>query len=105
MLWPLPSSLFSIQPLSLCFLALVFKVQLKHVFLRDPFPTLAVDVVEIDLASAVGITVSSLVDGAAAQVAGFLYGQVIAKAAVDDTVGVHGTRTNCEQVSAHAVAL
>lgn len=103
--WPLPSSLFSSQPIPLCFLALVFKVQLKHIFLRDPFPALAVDAVEVDLASAVGVAVGSLVDGAAAQVAGFLYGHVVAKAAVDDTVGVHWPRTDCKQVSAHAVAL
>lgn len=93
------------QPLPLHFLTLIFKVQLKHVVLRDPLPSVAMDVVEVNLASAVGIAIGGLVDGASSQFASFLHSQVFAKAAVNHTIGVHGARAHREEVSTHAVAL
>lgn len=101
----LPNPAPSTQPLPLRFLALIFEVQLKDVVLRNPLPSVAMDAVEVNLASAVGISIGGLVDGAAAQVASFLHGQVVAKAAVNHAVGVHGARAHREEVSAHAVAL
>lgn len=47
------------------FLTLVLLVQQEHVILGNPRPALAVDVVEVDLPTAVGVAVRSLVDGAA----------------------------------------
>lgn len=47
-------------------LILIPLVQHEHIILGDPRPALAVDVVQVDLPAAVGVTVRSLVYGAAA---------------------------------------
>lgn len=86
-----PSHLFSFSQLCLIFVLLV---QHENIFLGDPGPALAVNVVQVDLPSTVGITVRGLVDGAAAQLAGLLHGQVVPQATVHDTVGVHGARAH-----------
>lgn len=89
----------------LCLLTLVLMVQREHVILRDPLPAFTVNTVQVDLAAAVGITVRGLVDGAATQIAGFLDGQVGAVAAIEDSVGVHGTGANGKHIATHAVSL
>lgn len=86
-------------------LILVPLVQHEHVVLGDPGPALAVDVIEVDLPAAVGVAVRGLVNGAAAQLARLLHGQVVPQAAVHHAVGVHGPRAHGEQVATHPVPL
>lgn len=74
-------------PLRLLFVLLV---QRQHVGLGDPCPTFAVDVVQVDLPSAVGVTVRRLVDGTAAQLASLLHTEAVPQAAVHYAIGVHG---------------
>ena len=89
----------------LCLLLSVLLVQLQHIILRHPGPAFTVNVVQIDLASAVSISIGGLVDRSTGQLTGLLYGQVIAQAAVQGPVGIHGARTHGKQVTTHTVPL
>lgn len=75
----------------------------EYVVLRDPLPALAVYTVKVDVAAAVGIAEGGLVDGATAEIAGLLDGQVGAVPAVEDAIGVHGTRAHGKHIATHPV--
>lgn len=72
-------------------LGLVLMVKLEYIILRDPLPALTVYTVQVDLATAIGITERGLVDGAAAKIASLLDGQVTAVATIKDSIGIHRT--------------
>lgn len=77
--------------ISLGLLTLVLMVKLEYIILRDPLPALTVYTVQVDLATAIGITERGLVDGAAAKIASLLDGQVTAVATIEDSIGIHRT--------------